>query len=203
MSNSNTSLNKISKAKSVPAHCRTLPKTPSYSSIDYEQLGGGGGGMSVCSSRSESPLSENITGKCSSLVSLYMRNVSEQSDAVSDTVVVTGHCQVVHGSRLSAGEAAIVKSCSKGGKVRRRRKRRRSWETRKSNSDVAAASNDECCSGGANCVRGTAVQKADSLGGCKQKIHRTSGQVRSSSSDESIFFSNRYTYLELLLDCTV
>ena len=77
------------KSRSVPSH--VLSKAPSHSSIDYEQLGGGGGetvAPSVSSSRSDSPMSENITGKCSSLLSLYMRNI--ETDNAGGPTETTG-----------------------------------------------------------------------------------------------------------------
>ena len=87
---SNNSLSKsvYAKSRSVPSH--VMSKAPSHSSIDYEQLGGGGGGEtvapSVSSSRSDSPMSENITGKCSSLLSLYMRNIeTDNAGGPTDT----------------------------------------------------------------------------------------------------------------------
>ena len=84
-SNSSLSKSVYAKSRSVPSH--VLSKAPSHSSIDYEQLGGGGGetvAPSVSSSRSDSPMSENITGKCSSLLSLYMRNIETDNAGPTD-----------------------------------------------------------------------------------------------------------------------
>ena len=97
-SNTRSAIPAVSKANSTPAY--VLSVVPA-SSFDYEQLVANNSSNNTattstapsgCSSRSESPMSDRGVIKCSSLISLHLRNIESDSGNVLGFPICTLNC---------------------------------------------------------------------------------------------------------------